>query len=147
MVHLDEPLRRCFLAGEGNTFIQTILRSIPNLARERGIYSLTCLERMFDKVAAECTGVTYTTTQPMFTRSCDFHNGEGMTDKELLTQAKYFLRMNCLPEAVRCMVHLSEAKKEIAQDWIDEARLILVVRQASETLMAYAYMKSMSNIF
>ncbi|XP_067938140.1 MICOS complex subunit MIC60-like [Watersipora subatra] len=154
---IDEALRRCFLAAEMHPFAQAVLYSIPNKAAEEGIYTMTAIERRFrefyDKSISNAkwsdTLLSYFTPEPLpkFIHVCDFDSVDGMTTEELLIQAKYFMDRKCLPEVVRCIVALTGTPRELSQGWLEEARLVLEVRQAAEVLMAYANSKGMGTIF
>lgn len=166
-VRIDEPLKRCFLAAELHPFAQAVLHSIPNKAAEHGIYTMSSLEKRFEDVynksivEASASGSSnfftrqfnvlkyYVSAQPKpkYTEACDFDNPEDMSSADLMTQAKYFMDKKCMPEAVRCLVQLSGKTRELAQDWLDEARLVLEVRQAAEVLMAHANSIGMGTIF
>lgn len=167
IIKIDEQLKRCFMAGEDSPFVQAVLHTIPNKAAERGIYSMSSLEQRFNNVYKQCrkspaypengnimsNSVAWvkhqlaSTPKPKEIASCEFDNPEGMNQSELLEQAKYFMDKKCVHEAVRCMVQLTGELRLKAQDWIEEARLVLETRQAAEVLMAYANSKGMGTIF
>ena len=159
-VRIDEPLKKCFHAAEMSPFAQAVLHSIPNKAVDEGIYTISSLEKRFNefyyKTKGEAssfswsnwfTGKLTTEPKPKFLEACEFDTADGMTPDDLMIQAKYFMDKRCLPEVVRCLVQLEGATRELAQDWLDEARLVLEVRQAAEVLMAYANSKGMGTIF
>lgn len=168
VVRIDDALKRCAQAGLNNVFVQAVLHGVPSLAAERGIYTVSSLEKRFDQVYKQCSRVAfYPETENLFWRfmsrirylfhastnkvkypeACDFENPEDMAPIDLLSQAKYFMDKKCLAEAVRCLVQLSGSPRSLAQDWIEEARLVLEVRQAAEVLLAYAQSKGMGTIF
>ena len=167
IMRIDEQLRRCFHAGEHDPFVQAVLHTVPNQAAERGIYTMSSLEARFNNVYKQCRkspaypengGVVSnsvawvkhklaSTPKPKVIPACEFENPEGMSEAELLEQAKYFMDKKCVHEAVRCMVQLSGEMRLKAQEWIEEARLVLETRQAAEVLMAYANSKGMGTIF
>lgn len=66
---------------------------------------------------------------------------DGMDAKELLIQAQYFMKRQSLPAALKCMIQLDGVPHCLAQNWIEEARLYLEVKQVSEVLYAYAMSK------
>lgn len=84
---------------------------------------------------------------PKYTKEADFKSTEGMTSRDLLVQAKYFMDKHCLEAAVKCMVQLEGVPRTLAQDWLEEARLLLECRQAAEVLYSYALTKSMGLVF
>jgi len=154
IIRIDDPLKRCFLAAEQNPFAQAILHTIPNLAAERGIYTISSLEKRFDRVYAECRKaldgwLTYffTDPKPRYLNAAEFESAEGMSQTDLVVQAKYFMDKKCMAEAVRCLIQLDGTARSLAQDWIEEARLVLEVRQAAEVLLAFASSKGMGTIF
>lgn len=166
-MRIDEQVKKCFLAGEHNPFVEAVLHTIPTLAVERGIYSMSSLEQRFRNVYKQCvkaaafpvdgniitSGLAWikyqfsSTPKPKHSIPCEFENALDMNSAELLEQAKYFMDKKCVAEAVRCMVQLDGKARLLAQDWIEEARLILEVRQASEVLLSYANSKGMGTIF
>jgi len=153
-IELAEPLERCARAGEENTFVQAIIHGVPPRAAHRGILNMTTLEKRFDKVFKEtykALGMAsyYLGVLPpaKYQRECDFEHADGMSSKELLVQAKHFVDRQCISGAVRCLVQLEGLPRTLAQDWIEEARLVLECRQAAEALYSYANSKGMGTIF
>lgn len=159
-------MRKCEKAGEHNSFVQAVLHGIPTQAVERGIYSMSSLQKRFENVYKQCKKASFypelenVLWRPVswlryyfhapkvkYATTCEFDDVEDMTPQELLDQANYFMRKNCLAEAVKCLVQLSGSPRSLAQDWIEEARLVLEVRQAAEVLLSYAQSKGMGTIF
>ncbi|KAF6021503.1 IMMT [Bugula neritina] len=130
IIRIDDPLKRCFLAAEQNPFAQAILHTIPNLAAERGIYTISSLEKRFDRVYAECRKaldgwLTYffTDPKPRYLNAAEFESAEGMSQTDLVVQAKYFMDKKCMAEAVRCLIQLDGTARSLAQDWIEKLDL------------------------
>lgn len=163
IINLAETLRRCQEAAQDCDFVNTLLQSVPEKAVTSGVYSQQSLEKRFEKVWQECKKAalypraTNLLPQfvsnmysklvydgpPLYANELEFESTEGMSTKDLLIQAKYFMDKHCLGCAVKCMVQLEGVPRTLAQDWLDEARLLLEVRQAAEALYSYSLTKSM----
>ena len=164
IIYISDELDRCQKAAEDSKFINTILSSVPSKARDCGVLSSSSLERRFDHVYDECKKaaifpqssniVTSTlsnilsklsiySVKPVYKTEYELeHCGtDGMDAKELLIQAQYFMKRQNLPAALKCMVQLDGVPRCLSQNWIEEARLYLEVKQASEVLYAYAMSK------
>jgi len=164
VINIAGPLARCQKAAEDSKFIQTILSSVPTKAKDCGILSSSSLERRFDHVVDECKKaaifpkssniVTSTfssllskmaiySVKPVYTTEYELEQCgvDGMDAKELLIQAQYFMKRQSLPAALKCMIQLDGVPHCLAQNWIEEARLYLEVKQVSEVLYAYAMSK------
>lgn len=163
LISLEEPLTLCQRAANNSGFVETILQSIPERVIDTGVYSQSSLERRFDSVYDECRKAALFPTAtkllpqflsniysklvydgaPRYTNELQFCSAEGMSTKDLLVQAKYFMDKHCLGCAVKCVVQLEGVPRTLAQDWLDEARLFLEVKQAADALYSYALTKSM----
>lgn len=160
ILSLAEPLRRCIKAGKQHAFVEVVVNSIPDLALERGVYSRSSIEKRFDNVFIKCgksegIGSKISSTisgfikapEAKFKEASEFQSSDGMSNEELLIQAKYFIQRNCLSEAVRCMVQLKDTQRILAQGWIEEARLVLEVRQAVDALRTYSTARGIGTLY
>lgn len=159
LISITKSVSRCASAGENNSFVQTVLSGIPQKAVDRGIYTASSLERRFNDVYERCRRVAYyPDTDSLLWRTisrvryafhlnsgyvkystpADFESAEGMSAIELLDQAKYYMDRKCVEGAVKCLVQLSGSPGALATDWVNEARLVLEVKQAANALLSYA---------
>lgn len=134
-------------------FVEAVLHVLPTVVSERGIYSMSSIEKMFSKVYSQSISKKVLGTfmnkedEPKFAHACDYHSEATMSDKERLVQAKYFMFKNCLAEAVDCMENMKGEKLPLLKTWIEEARYVVEARQVSEILTAYATSKGMGSLF
>lgn len=167
MIRLDTVLSQCDGVGREHEFIKSIIDTIPQAARAVGVSSQSSLEQRFQSVVGECKKVAlypnntnlvaqtlssvYSrllrySVKPRFLSEEDFVSTDGMDTKDLLIQAQYFMGKHCLTAAVKCMNQLEGLPRTLASDWIEEARLLLEVRQAASAVHSYAMSKALGYV-
>jgi len=168
-VDIKEAVDMCRQACPTDTFIQALLDSIPERVLSSGLYTHSSLEKRFEIVFNECRksaflpdssnifsawlsraygSMTHFGEKPKYTTSSEFYQSgtEGMSTKDLLIQARYFIDRRSMIEAVRCMLQLKGVPRTLAQDWINEARQYLEVEQTCQAIYAYAMALAMGQI-
>lgn len=149
-------------ATEDDNLVTAVLKTIPEQAENRGVFSEDALKERFFKVerlarrlamvpseGARLPTYLLSYIQSMFIishsdniSSDEINNAEFDFSKldtyDILGRARYWLDHGNISQAVKYMNLLNGASHKIASEWIDEARIYLETQQAINTLMAYA---------
>jgi len=170
LTNIREPIEKGLVIAEQDNFVRTVLAAIPEQALEQGVYTSDSIEKRFESVYEKCKSLALNpcsdgifksalskvyskvfiwSLPPKYNTVGEFmeHGTAGMNDSELLVQAHHFIHQKCLEPAVLCMLELCGMPRTLAEGWLEEARLLLEVRQASLTLTSYAQTRLLGSIF
>lgn len=145
-------------AAADDPLVSQVLKSLPEEAVTRGVLNEENIRRRFYKVRRWCRRVamigdngaspwthllSYFQSFFIFDSFDPVKEGE-LVDAEnadtfdLLARADYYLRHGDLELATRLVNQLRGEPRNVARDWLIEARLLLETRQAANLLTAYA---------
>ena len=164
---LEKEVDTLFFAAKNHPFVSLILESIPEKALTRGVYTEENLKQRFQKVTRvaqkvaliDDTGgslfkymLSYMQSFFVFTsvhakEETDSVNIENMDTFQLCAHAKYWLEKGNIELALRFMNQLHGESRQVAADWIEEARIYLEARQAAHALMAFASSTGLGTLF
>jgi len=149
-------------AGDSNPFVSAVLSAISGEAVARGVYNYDALKERFIKVERICKRVSMigdnggSLLRYFLSYVQSFlvmNNFESLPTNELknqevdlnaldtygiLSRARYCLDKDDLLLAVQYLNLLRGEPRNVAADWMKEARLSLETQQAAEALMAHA---------
>lgn len=149
-------------AAEGDKLVLTVLKTIPEEVKQRGVYPEDALRERFLKVekmarrlalvpgdGARLPTYILSYLQSMFIVSQDSAiSKEELHDQEIdfskldtydiLNRARYWLDHGNIGQSLKYMNLLNGASRKVARDWINEARIYLETQQAVAALLAYA---------
>ena len=145
-------------AGGSHPMVSVVLDSIPQESINRGVWTEISLMERFQKVRRVCRRVAMVdeTRNTLFRYFVSylqsffvFSQGKPLTESDeidpdklttfvILDNAKWCLDRGDLEQALRFMNQLTGESRRVASDWIQEARLLLETKQASDALLAYA---------
>ena len=148
-------------------FVETIIKALPSIALERGVYTEEQLRKRFVKVAkvSRRLGLMSVSNTSLYKYLIsmlqsfvvfDTVSAVSVTDQVdlneldnygLVAHAEHFMQQGDLETALKFMVQLSGESAVAASDWIKEARLLLETRQAATSLTAYASATGLANTF
>merc|ERR1719445_71969 len=148
------------IAGDKDSFVKTILSSIPSLALERGVYTEDSLKERFFKVESTARkvagvgeqggslltfGLSYLQskllvdlTKRVPVETLEVVDLDTISSYDLLSLARYNLDRGNLARTVQLLTQLRGEAARVCSDWLAEARLTLETRQASSILMAHS---------
>ena len=151
-------------AGEKDSFVNTILSSIPSVALERGVYTEDSLKERFFKVestARKVAGVgeeggsllTFALsylqskllvdlTERAPVESLEVVDLATISSYELLSLARHNMDRGNLARTVQLLTQLRGEAARVCSDWLVEARLTLETRQAASVLLAHSLVTS-----
>ena len=161
---VDQPrplLRQLTAIHEAATedpLVNQVLNSLPVEAVTRGVFNEEHVTRRFYKVRRWCRRVAmigengaspWTHLLSFFQSFLIFDSFDPKKEGELidvdnldtfdlLARAEYYLRRGDLELAARLVNQLRGEPRNVAHDWLIEARLLLETRQAANLLTAYA---------
>ena len=152
------------IVGGKDSFVKTILSSIPSLALERGVYTEDSLKERFFKVESTARkvagvgeqggslltfGLSYLQskllvdlTERLPVESLEVVDLDTITSYDLLSLARHNMDRGNLPRAVQLLTQLKGEAGRVFSDWLAEARLTLETRQASSALLAHSLVVS-----
>lgn len=149
-------------AANGDELVAAVLNNLSKQALERGVYPEDALRDRFfnvEKVARKVALIPETggslfmymlsyiqsilivrslepiTNAELKNEKVDFHN---LDTYEILDRARYFINRGDLIQTLKYMNLLQGASRNLASDWMNEARLLLETQQAANVLMAHA---------
>lgn len=145
-------------AAEEDVLVSQVLNSLPEEAVTRGVLNEEYVRRRFYKVRRWCRRVamigengaspwthvlSYIQSFLIFDSFDPQKEGElvdvdNLDTFDLLARAEYYLRRGDLELATRLVNQLRGEPRNVAHDWLLEARLLLETRQAANLLTAYA---------
>ncbi len=143
-----------------NKFISEIINTLNPMALERGIWSEPDLKERFHNVKSVCRKValiderggslfkyflSYLQSKFVLNSSINANKMNKTLELEqndlntfkLLDYAQYFLEEGDFEMAIKLLQQLDGEPKRIAKNWIDEAILLLEVKQAINLITAY----------
>ena len=166
------PLRKevdtLYASGKEYPFVNRVVGTISDLALDRGVYTEVSLMERFCRVSRVCRRVAmieHTDTASLFNYFLSYARSlfmfnlvraemendsvdmSGVDVPTVLSHAEYWLEKGDLEQAVRFMNQLTGASREVASDWLKEARLLLETRQAAYALMAFASASGLATLF
>lgn len=164
---LEQEIDTVFCAAKNNPFVCLVLESIPEQALTRGVYTEGNLKERFTKVSRTARRValidetggslakflfSYLQSMIVFPSVHAKENGDSvdilnLDTFQICSHAKYWLDKNDIEQALKFMNHLNGESRLVANDWIEEARLLLETRQATYTLMAFASSTGLGTLF
>lgn len=149
-------------AAEGDELVGVVLKGVPSVAQNRGVYPEDALRERFIKVEKVSRRLALVPAEgarlPVYLLSylqaaLIAHpdvpiSKDELEDKpfdfskldtyDILNRARYWLDRGDLVKTVQYMNLLQGAPRKAAIDWLNEARLLLETQQAASTLMAHA---------
>ncbi|CAG5130474.1 unnamed protein product, partial [Candidula unifasciata] len=164
---LRDNIELILQVGQKHPFVETVARSVPYAALDRGVNSEDELRHRFNKVSRICRrlGLVDTTNSSLYKYLISYLHSfivldnvvataEGeeidLSDLDnfaLLSHAQYWMEKGDLDIALRFMIQLTGESRKAASDWIEETRLLLETKQIAKTLMAYASAMGIANTF
>ncbi|XP_067656913.1 MICOS complex subunit MIC60-1-like [Haliotis asinina] len=154
-------------ASGQHPFVETVIRTIPEEALIRGVWTEESLKERFPKVKWMCkrvamideTGGTlfkyflsyiqsFFIFDSVYAKSLDDEIDLDKFDTfAILAHAEYWLEKGDIEQAIRFLNQLQGAPKRVASDWIKEAKLMSETRQAAYALMAFASASGLGTLF
>lgn len=154
-------------AGGKHPFVETLIQSIPEEALERGVWTEDSLRDRFPHVKLVCKRVamidetggslfryflsyllSFAVFDSVYARS---EQDEVDLDKldtfAALAHAEYWMERGDLEQALRFMNQLKGESRQVASDWIKEAKILLETRQIAFALTAFASASGLGTIF
>lgn len=149
-------------AAEGDELVGVVLKGLPEQAKGRGVYPEDALRERFIKVEEVARRLALIPADgarlPMYflsylqaaliarpdvpiskdeleNKPFDFSK---LDTYDILNRARYWLDRGDLVKTVQYVNLLQGASRKAAQDWLNEARLLLETQQAASTLMSHA---------
>lgn len=164
---LEKEVDTLFFASKNHPFVTLVLESIPEKALTRGIYTEENLKQRFHRVCSVAQRValidetggslfkymlSYMQSFFVFTtvhakEETDSVDVQNMDTFQLCANAKYWLEKGNIELALKFMNQLSGESRQVASDWIEEAKLFLETRQAALALMAFASSTGLGTLF
>lgn len=159
---LQDEISAVGRAAEGDELVGVVLKGLPEQAKGRGVYPEDALRERFIKVEEVARRLALIPADgarlPMYILSYlqaaliarpdvpiskdelenkpfDFSK---LDTYDILNRARYWLERGDLVKTVQYVNLLQGAPRKAAQDWLNEARLLLETQQAASTLMAHA---------
>lgn len=159
---LGNEIRAVEIAAEGDALVAAVVTGLPKEAVKRGVYPEDALRERFirvDHIARRLALVpeggarlpiyilSFLQSMLIITPSNPISKDE-LQDKpvdfaqfdnyDVLNRAKYWIERGDLTQALKYMNLLRGAARDVASEWMKEARLLLETQQAANTLMAHA---------
>ena len=154
-------------AGSDHPFVNSVLSTIPDNAAKRGVWTEKQLTERFQKVRKVCWRVAmvdeaggtlynyflsyiqclfvFRSTKPF--AETDKIDVSKLTTFSILDNAQHHLEHGNLETALRFMNQLQGEPRNVAADWIKEARLLLETQLAAESLVAHASSQGLGSLF
>merc|ERR1712142_464325 len=144
--------------GENDPLLAQIVSAVPERAARNGIVPETVLIRKFKEKKRICKRVAavegpdasffvfaFSVLKSYFVPSKYFYYGElsdgvdveKMNTYEILEHADYYVSTGDLEQAARLMAQLNGVARKLCAGWVEEVRLLLETKQATNLLMAY----------
>jgi mitofilin len=154
-------------AGNNHPYVNTVIESFPQEAAEKGVWTHEALLERFSKVRRICkrvamvdeTGATlfryflsYLQSLLVFSKSSPLTESDevdldNLSTFMILQQASYCMERGDLEQALRYMNQLKGESRNVAQDWINDTRLLLEARQAADALLGHASASGLGSLF
>ncbi|KAK3094531.1 hypothetical protein FSP39_002946 [Pinctada imbricata] len=145
-------------ASFNHPFISIVLSTIPEEAYLRGVWTEDTLKQRFRKVQNVCKKValiqdtnsslmqyfmSYLASYVIHPRISAKKESEevdiaSMDNYDILANAQYWIDEGRFEVAVRYMNQLSGESRQVASDWLKEAKIFLETKQAANALVAFA---------
>ena len=156
---LSETINIIQDSSNHHPFVRTVLNSLPDCAASKGVYTVDSLRERFDVVRKEARKVamiedvekaslfqyflSHVQSWLIFDSNLDVSHDETIDSVDLNTFRLLGSARKCMEEgkielAVRFMNQLRGLPKQVASEWLAEARLYLEAKQAAEVLLAHA---------
>ena len=156
------------VAGDQDSFVKTLVSSIPGVALERGVYTEDSLKERFirvETVARKVAGVgeqggslmqfamSYLQSKLLVdltkrapVESLEVVDLDTVTSLDLISLARHNLDRGDLGRAVQLLTQLRGESGRVVADWLSEARLTLETQQAVSAIMAHSLVRSCNNM-
>ncbi|XP_041476698.1 MICOS complex subunit MIC60-like [Lytechinus variegatus] len=145
-------------ASPSNEFVDTVVKTIPEEALTRGVYTEDSLRQRWDQTQRVCKRVamideagssmfTYFLSyfqsllllnDPLPPNSDDAVDPSSLDTFKLVSYASYHMENGNLEQALRYANQLTGMPRRVAADWLREARLLLETSQAASVLSSHA---------
>jgi len=142
-------------AGSEYPIVHVALSTVSSQAFDRGVYTPDALRHRFDRVRRVARRVAMidetsgtlsryilSYIQSFFVLrssvACDSDDVSEMSVFALLDNAANCLKYGDIEQAVRYVNQLRGEPRRVASEWLDEARILLETRQATELILAFA---------
>ncbi|XP_030841188.1 MICOS complex subunit MIC60 [Strongylocentrotus purpuratus] len=145
-------------ASVSNDFVDTVVKTIPEEALTRGVFTEDSLRQRWDQTQRVCKRVAMIdeTSSGMFAYFLSYFqsllllndplppNSEEAIDLstldtfKLVSYASYHMENGNLEQALRYANQLTGMPRKVASDWLREARLLLETSQAASVLSSHA---------
>ena len=164
---LGPELEAIKLAGDNHPFVNTVIGSFPAEALKDGIHTEESLNDRYKNLRKVCrrvamideTGGTlfryflsYLQSCFVFTSAKVISETQDLNEKDLSTfvlvdNAAYCIERGDLAQAVRYINQLKGEPRRVAHDWLQDARLLLETKQATDALLAHASASGLGSLF
>ncbi|EDQ86742.1 uncharacterized protein MONBRDRAFT_33745 [Monosiga brevicollis MX1] len=145
---LIQELQHLKALGRDDTFIAAVVHSLPRDALQRGVPSAHDIYANFDQVKAAVRKVAYVSPEGGFWSIVASHVISALTFEtrglvagqdvnSILARAQYYLESDDLDQAAREMNQLTGLAKQMAYDWLQDARQHLAVAQSLKLVNAH----------
>jgi len=154
------------IAGEGDTFVSSILASLSSTALERGVYTQENLLDRFDRVHSVARKVANIGDEggsllkyafsylqslilldtPTTSVNASESSLSSLHPRDVLSLAKQHLERGDLPTAVQLTNSLQGEPGRVCADWLSEAVLTLETRQLVDLLITHAEATSLETL-
>lgn len=154
-------------ASGSHPYVKAILKTVPEVAYKRGVWTDDSLTDRFQKVHRVCRRVAMidetggglgkrflSYVQSFFIFESVYARGsheeveiDNLSTYQILANARYWMDKGDLEMTVRFMNQLQGEPRRVAEDWLKESKLHLEVRQATQALMGFASASGLGTIF
>ncbi|XP_054765713.2 MICOS complex subunit Mic60-like [Lytechinus pictus] len=146
-------------ASPSNEFVDTVVKTIPEEALTRGVYTEDSLRQRWDQTQRVCKRVAMIDDagSSMFTYFLSYFQSllllndplppnsddaavdpSSLDTLKLVSYASYHMENGNLEQALRYANQLTGMPRRVASDWLREARLLLETSQAASVLSSHA---------
>ena len=164
LVDIKSSVEKIRSSAPDNQFIQLMAGSIPSAALEAGIWSEPDLKERFHKLHETCRRVALiderggsllkyalsyvqsffilrtsidTSAAPLATDDSTTLAVDKLNTFSILDYAQFYIENGNFESALRLMQQLKGEPRRLAKDWINDALLLVEIKQASSLLNAY----------
>ena len=157
--------------SEKSELVSTVVSSVPETAVTRGVWTESALTERFARVRSVARRVSlidesggslflyfvsylmsiFVVRQPVHAEAAHSDDdvevdADQLTVFVLLDRAADALERGSLEQAVRYVNHLRGEPRQVAADWLTEARLLLETRQTADVLVSFAVANSLGSL-
>jgi len=159
---LKNEIKAVGSAAEGDELVAVVLNTLPEVARDRGVFPEEALRERFVNVAKVARRLALVPAEgaslPVYLLSfiqavliakpSELISQDELDDKEfdfskldtydILNRARYWMDRGNLVQTLKYMNLLKGAPRRVASEWVNEARLLLETQQAVNVLLSHA---------